>query len=47
MGQARDSQFELVDALLLNSEGRSGVELSLNPVFRRGWRSVYAALTGS
>jgi hypothetical protein len=45
MGQARDSQFELVDALLLNSEGRSVVELSLNPVFRRGWRSVYAALS--
>lgn len=45
MGQARDAQFELVDALLLNSEGRSVVELSLNPVFRRGWGSVYAALS--
>jgi hypothetical protein len=45
MGHARDAQFELVDALLLNTEGRSGVELSLNPVFRRRWRSVYAALS--
>jgi DDE superfamily endonuclease len=45
MGRARDGQFELVDALLLNSEGRSVVELSLNPVFRRGWSSVYAALS--
>src|SRR5258708_31287095 len=45
MGQARDAQFELVDALVLNSEGRSVVELSLNPVFRRRWGSVYAALS--
>ncbi len=45
MGTARDAQFELVDALLLNSEGRSVVELSLNPAFRRAWSSVYAALS--
>lgn len=32
-GRARDAQFELVDALLLNSEGRSVVELSLNRPF--------------
>jgi len=40
MGQARDAQFELVDALLLNTEVRIVVELSLNPVFQRGWSSV-------
>jgi hypothetical protein len=34
MGQARDAQFELVDALLLNTEGRSVVELSLTPPCR-------------
>lgn len=45
MGRARDAQFELVDALLLNTEGRSVVELSLNPAFRREWSSVYAALS--
>jgi hypothetical protein len=45
MGRARDAQFELVEALLLNTEGRSVVELSLNPAFRREWSSVYAALT--
>ena len=45
MGRARDAQFELIDALLLNQEGRSVVELSLSPVFRRGWASVYAALS--
>ena len=45
MDRARDAQFELVDALLLNTEGRSVVELSLNPAFRRAWSSVYAALS--
>jgi hypothetical protein len=45
MGRARDAQFELVDALLLNREGRSVVELSQSPVFRRAWASVYAALS--
>jgi hypothetical protein len=45
MGRARDAQFELVDALLLNQAGRSVVELSLWPVFRRQWASVYAALS--
>lgn len=44
MGARRDTQIELMDALVLNSEGRSVVELSLNAVFRRKWSSVYAAL---
>ena len=42
---SRDSQFELVDALL--SSGRKigcFAELSLRPSFRRGWSSAYRAL---
>jgi hypothetical protein len=42
--QARAAQFELVDALLLGGPPNSFVELSLTPVFRRRWSSVYAAL---
>jgi len=44
MTKAGDAQFELVDALLLDNMAQSVVELSLNPVFRRRWSSVYAAL---
>ena len=40
----RDAQFELVDALLLSRQVRSFPELSLSPVFRRGWSSVYTAV---
>lgn len=39
----RDSQFELLDALLCSS-ARSFPELSCLAVFRRRWPSVYAAL---
>ena len=42
--RARDAQFELVDALLLSPPIRSFAELSLSPVFRRGWPSAYAAI---
>jgi hypothetical protein len=42
--RARDAQFELVDALLLSPPIRSFPELSLAPVFRREWPSVYAAI---
>jgi hypothetical protein len=42
--QARDAQFELLDALLLSPNISSFPELSLLPVFRRQWHSVYAAL---
>lgn len=42
--QARDAQFELLDALLLSPPINSFAELSLSPVFRRQWHSVYAAL---
>ena len=41
---AKDAQFELLDALLLSPAIRSFPELSLSPVFRRQWPSVYAAI---
>ena len=40
----RDAQFEMVDALLSNRRVRSFVELTLSPLFRRGWSSGYAAV---
>jgi hypothetical protein len=42
--RARDAQFELLDALLLSPPIQSFPQLSLNPVFRRRWPSLYAAL---
>ncbi len=42
--RARDTQFELLDALLLSPPIRSFPELSLSPVFRREWSSAYAAI---
>jgi hypothetical protein len=42
--KAKDAQFELVDALLLGQPIRSFPELSLLPIFRRKWHSVYAAI---
>jgi hypothetical protein len=42
--RARDAQFELLDALLLSPHVNSFPELSLSPVFRRQWHSVYVAL---
>ena len=43
-GRRRDALFELVDALLTAGPAPSLVHLSLAPVHRRGWGSVYAAL---
>jgi hypothetical protein len=40
----RDAQFELLDALLLSGPVRSFAELSLSPLFRRRWPSIYAAM---
>ena len=42
--KARDAQFELVDALLAGAPIRSYPELSLLPVFRRKWPSIYTAV---
>ena len=44
LGQAKDTVFELMDAVLLSPNVNSFVSLSLSPVFRRRWPSVYAAL---
>lgn len=43
--QSRDALFELADALASESTARSLPELSLSPVFRRQWSSVYEALS--
>ena len=44
LAKAKDTQFELVDALLSSPPIRSYPELSLSPVFRRKWPSVYTAI---
>jgi hypothetical protein len=42
--QARDAQFELIDAILTSGHIRSFAELSLSPLHRRKWSSAYAAI---
>jgi hypothetical protein len=42
--EARDVQFETIDSLLLSDHPRSFAELSLSPVFRRQWSSLYDAV---
>jgi hypothetical protein len=44
LGRRRDALFELVDGLLAAESMASLPHLSLVPVHRRGWGSVYAAL---
>src|SRR4051794_811822 len=44
LGRRRDALFELVDGLLAAESMVSLPHLSLLPVHRRGWGSVYAAL---
>jgi hypothetical protein len=44
LGQRRDAQFEVVDGLLAAPQVASLPHLSLLPLHRRGWGSVYAAL---
>lgn len=44
LGRAKDALFELGDALLLTPQAPSLAHLSLSPVFRRRWPSVYEAL---
>jgi hypothetical protein len=45
LGRRRDALFELVDALLAIGSPSSLPHLSLPPIHRRGWGSVYAALS--
>ena len=42
--RSADALFVLADALTCESAARSLPELSLSPVFRRKWSSVYEAL---
>lgn len=44
LGKYRDAQFELVDALLSDRRIHSFAELTLSPLFERGWGSAYQAL---
>jgi hypothetical protein len=47
LGKARDAVFEMMDAVLTSPTIQSFVSLSQNPVFRREWSSIYAALHDS
>ena len=44
LGQAKDAQFQLVDALLSDMSIESFAELSLSPLFERQWSSAYDAV---
>ena len=44
LGNAKDAVFELTDAAILTRSTQSLAELSLSPVFRRKWHSIYEAL---
>lgn len=47
MGNGRDAVFDLMDAVLVSRSVYSFAELSLSPVFRRQWSSLYEALQDS
>jgi hypothetical protein len=44
LSQYGDAQFELVDGLLSSPRINSFAEISLSPLFQRGWNSAYAAI---
>jgi hypothetical protein len=44
IGNAKDAVFELMDAVLLTRSVSCFAELSLSPVFRRQWSSIYEAI---
>ncbi len=47
IGNGRDALFDLMDAVLVSRSIYSFAELSLSPVFRRQWPSLYEALQDS
>lgn len=47
MGNGRDALFDLMDAVLVSRSVYSFAELSLSPVFRRQWPSLYESLQDS
>lgn len=44
LGRAKDATFELMDAVMLTRKADSLADLSLCPVFRRKWSSIYESL---
>jgi len=44
LGKAKDALFDLMDAVLVTRSVYSFAELSISPVFRRQWSSVYEAI---
>ncbi len=44
LGTAKDATFDLMDAVLTTRNVYSFAELSLSPVFRRKWPSIYEAI---
>ena len=47
LGNAKDALFDLMDAVLVTRSVYSFVELSVSPVFRRQWSSIYEAIEDS
>lgn len=47
LGNAKDALFDLMDAVLVTRSVYSFVELSVSPVFRRQWSSIYEAVADS
>ncbi len=47
LGNAKDALFDLMDAVVVTRSVYSFVELSVSPVFRRQWSSIYEALSDS
>ncbi len=45
LGNAKDALFDLMDAVFIPRSVYSFVELSVSPVFRRQWSSIYSALS--
>jgi len=44
LGNGKDALFDLMDAVLVTRSVYSFVELSVSPVFRRQWPSIYEAI---
>jgi hypothetical protein len=47
LGNGKDALFDLMDAVLVRRSVYSFVELSVSPVFRRKWSSIYEAIEDS
>ena len=47
LGNAKEALFDLMDAVLVTRSVYSFAELSVSPLFRRQWSSIYEALSDS